>query len=286
MRKLLTTFLLFGISVGHASSWNGIVFDAHTRALQSKVEFFNKLSQYELIVIGEKHYTGPVQKTEAEIIEEVLKIKGGEWTLGWEFLNHTEKTQTDQLWSNVEAGNLTVEDFLLQTQKYEDAIVYAPVFEVLKSYNGNVLGLNLTRAEKAPVTQGGIAAVELSLLPPHYAGGSDDYRERFQNIMQGHASPEQLNNYYDAQCLTDDVMAYQLLTNRIGTSFLIAGSFHTEFFGGTVERLRVRDAKLRLVTVQIVDASDYKESELLNTLENVKYGAVADFVVFVNEPQP
>ena len=34
----------------------------------------------------------------------------------------------------------------------------------------------------------------------------------------------------------------------------------------------------------VIDASDYKEAELLPLLKDDKYGAIADYVVFVKEP--
>ena len=104
--------------------------------------------------------------------------------------------------------------------------------------------------------------------------------------MGEHVQTEKMQNYYEAQCLTDDVMAYSFLKIQGGQKgVVIAGSFHTDFFDGTVLRLRARSPKTNILTIKIVDTSDYSESELMDTLSDPKYGAIADLVYFVNEPK-
>jgi uncharacterized iron-regulated protein len=80
-------------------------------------------------------------------------------------------------------------------------------------------------------------------------------------------------------------MAYHYLKNsKNDLNFLIAGSFHTDFYDGVVNRLKMRHPKISLVTVKIIDASDFSESELLDQLSHEKYGEIADYVYFVNNP--
>jgi hypothetical protein len=102
--------------------------------------------------------------------------------------------------------------------------------------------------------------------------------------MQDHVPPDKLSNYFDAQCLTDDVMAHTLLGSREPFKILVAGSFHTDYRDGAVARLAARAPSETVAAVRIVDASDYREPELPSVLWDERYGPVADFVVFVNEP--
>ena len=98
-----------------------------------------------------------------------------------------------------------------------------------------------------------------------------------------------LANYFAAQCLTDDVMAYHFTQLPFGeTRFLIAGSFHTDLKDGTVHRILVRDSSESPVVMRFMDASDFSTQELETSvnqlLHDPQYGDVADYVLFVNEP--
>lgn len=193
---------------------------------------------------------------------------------------------TNSLFAKVKNSEITSEEFLIQTQGKTPTSTYATVIDVTAELGGNLLGMNLSRAEKDPVTKNGIEAIDPKLLPPGFDYGTPGYFERFQEIMQGHATPEQVKNYYASQCVVDDVMAYHLLKDsNQDLAFLIAGSFHTDFYDGAVNRMKVRNNQLSLATVKIVDASDYSESELMEVLHDDKYGDVADYIYFVNSPK-
>lgn len=279
------SLLFLGLIYCTGLSANSRVYEVSTATPISIEELTQKLQTPEIIFIGEKHYTESVQKAEGDLIERVIGSQTSPWSLGWEFLAHTEQQQTNQLWSQVRNNQLIVEDFLVTTQKTPDSVVYAPLLQVVKAYNGKLLGLNLTRAEKSPVVKSGISALDPALLPPDFSLGGSNYRQRFTDVMSGHATPTQIENYFAAQCLTDDVMAYQLLKERVGKTFVVAGSFHTDYFDGTVARVKARHPNVSVATVSIVDASDYTEADLLSVLHDSQYGNLADFVIFVNDPK-
>ncbi len=122
-----------------------------------------------------------------------------------------------------------------------------------------------------------------ALLPPGYASGGEHYRQRFTEAMGDHVPAAKIANYFDAQCLTDDVMAFSLEEGH-GLKILVAGAFHTDYRDGVVKRLEARQSEKIIKSVTIVDASDYSEADLLPLLLDDRWGALADFVVFVNEP--
>lgn len=276
---------LFGSNIFADTTWNGrIMIPGQDRILNS-TEFYEALALADVVVIGEKHYTAAVQNMEAQIIRGTMAADSNQTplTLGWEFLNRIDRQQIDGLFQQVLAGTLTPEDFVRQTQSTAQATVYAPVIAAVRDLGGTLLPTNLSRAEKSPVTQGGISALDPTLLPPGYAAGGDNYRTRFTEAMGDHVPANKIANYFDAQCLTDDVMAYSLEEGR-GLKFLIAGSFHTDYRDGAVARLKIRQAMQIIKSVTIVDASDFKEADLIPLLVDARWGALADFVIFVNEP--
>jgi uncharacterized iron-regulated protein len=286
--KFLCLFgLLVLVNVAQAAGWAGRIFNVNSNTEITESQYTHELSNFEIIVLGEKHYTPAVQLAQSKTIRNVVLLSGktNAFTTGWEFLNVTSQSVTDDLFSKIKSKEITADTFLNITQNSPPSMSYAPILQVTADLGGKLLGMNLSRAEKAPVTQSGIEALDPKLLPPNFDYGTAGYFERFRAIMQGHATPEQTKNYYASQCLVDDVMAFHLLKDQQNDlKFLIAGSFHTDFFDGAVNRMKVRDPSVRIVTVKIIDASDFLESDLLNQLHDNQYGDVADYVYFVNEP--
>ncbi|MFA6237968.1 MAG: ChaN family lipoprotein [Bacteriovorax sp.] len=269
-----------------ATTWDGRIFNAKSRLEIFQDEYIRELSKYKVIVLGEKHYTPAVQYAQEQTIRNVVAFtnKSGAFTTAWEFLNVTAQNETDRLFNQVKSKEITAENFIESTQGKKDS-GYASVIEATADLKGNLLGTNLSREEKKPVTENGIGALDPKLLPPDFDYGTRGYYERFELVMSGHATPEQIKNYYDSQCLVDDTIAYHLLKDSTNTlNFLIAGSFHTDFYDGAVHRMKSRQPGIKIVTVKIIDASDFEESELLGEMHSEQYGDVADYVYFVNNP--
>ena len=269
------------------ANWNGKIFSPGQDLAIGETEFYDQLAQANIIVIGEKHYTSSVQDMEAQIIRGSVESGSHQsnFTLGWEFLNRRDRAKTDDLFGQVKSGALSPEEFVLRTQNSPNASVYAPLIAAVRDLDGKIIPTNLSREEKSPVSQGGISALDPALLPPNYAIGGANYRQRFVDVMSNHVPANKIANYFDAQCLTDDVMAFSLAEGD-GIKFLVAGSFHTDFRDGAVARLVARNPTKHVKSVSIVDASDYKVEELMALLVDPRWGALADYVVFVNEPAP
>lgn len=284
MRFIIISLLISACA--HARTWNNTYFDARNGVEVSRADVLKSLFDKDTVVLGEKHYTPAVQDAEAGWIHDVVVQRGaeGHFTFGWEFLSHSEQAKIDLLWDQVMQGVISSEEFLAKTQG-KSGSPYISVIDKVQQLIGHVIGLNLTRAEKTPVTKNGLSGLDPKLLPPDYSRGSLGYHERFLNVMKDHVPADKLDNYYEAQCLTDDVMAYQYLQKKKGAlGIVIAGAFHTDYFDGTVARLIARGDR-NIGLVKIVDATDFTESELSSELSDPKYGPTADFVMFVNEPQ-
>lgn len=280
-------------ATGNANSlavWNGRVFNVRSRVQATHEQMVEDVQLSTHIVLGEKHYTPALQQAQADLIGAVVRSRNlsQQFTVAWEFLNAESQAKTESLYQQFAAGQITAKDFLAATQGASHGESYAPILETIKALSGHLLGVNLTREEKAPVVEHGISAADPALVPPGFQMGGADYLERFAQAMQGHATEEQISNYFAAQCLTDDVIAYHLLEGYSQANdplkFLVIGAFHTEYFDGTVNRLKVRDPSGSISVVQFIDAADFAENELLPLLHDSKYGDIADYVVFVNEP--
>lgn len=301
MKKRILNWVLLGVAFFQMASaqaqWNQRILKIEnngSRAELSIQDLAQELKTVPTVLIGEKHYTPEVQKAEASLIAAVVQASGAQnsFTTAWEFLNFGSQDQTNQLFSQFVTGEITSSQFLKMTQGVQVSNTYAPLLEVTRDLGGQLLGVNLSRAQKAPVVEKGIGALDPALLPPGFALGSEGYFERFASLMEGHGSPQKIRNYFEAQCLTDDVMAYHLVESvKTPRKFLIAGGFHLDFLDGTAARLKARlqsqpESSQQVSVIRILDASDYEEHELMELIHNERDGAIANYVYFVNEPMP
>ncbi|MEK6578349.1 MAG: ChaN family lipoprotein [Bdellovibrionota bacterium] len=281
--------VLLSVSVAEArESWNGRILDVKKQSPVTLTELSAQMARFEYVVLGEKHYTNSVQLVEAALIENIVASAGaeGRFTTAWEFLNYTNRNSISDLFSKFMAGKITAGDFLLSTQGNPTSYSYAPVLEVTKKLRGELFATNLSSKEKAPIVKDGIGAADPAFVPAGFALGGEFYKERFAEAMGGHAPPEKLDNYFAAQSLTDDFMAFHMAEElKTSLNFMIVGSFHSDYLDGFVTRLHVRAPRSSVAVIKIVDASDFAEEELIPNLKHSRYGEIADFVYFVNEPR-
>ncbi len=274
-------------------TWNGRVYDVREGHYLSRDQRRAALAGVEILVLGEKHDTPVVQLQQAQAISEALEANPaviGRWVLGWEFLNRRDQRSIDEAWNLVNLEEKSLPELLDQFLGRGRSRSYLPILEVGVRYAGELRGLNLARDEKAPVVRGGIEALDPAILPPGFALGGAGYRERFEEAMGGHATPEQMQRYFEAQCLTDDVMAHELLRGGAPFRVLVNGSFHSDYFDAAITRIRARDAVSRLLSVRLIDASEYTVAELEALqlslqLEHSRFGPLADWIWFAGEPQ-
>jgi uncharacterized iron-regulated protein len=282
--QFLLTFCF--ILSAHAE-WNGKIVDVRSKQIIPRTELVAVLSLNSIIVIGEKHYTKEVQLEEGRIISDVVIFanKENQFSLFWEFLNASSQNETQTLFSKVITHEISTSDFLIKTQGSAKAVIYSPMIEAIVSLGGKVFGGNLSRDEKAPVVLGGLAALDPKFLPPGFKLGGPSYLERFTEVMSGHATPEQITNYFAAQSLVDDSIAYHLYQDSTTSlNFLVIGAFHSMYSDGIVARLKERNSTSKIANIEIIDSSDYTTQEIEDLYLIDKYGDRSDFIVFVNEP--
>lgn len=259
------------------------VFNTKTKAYETFQIFKMKAKDSKFIVLGEFHNDPSIQNAEGQIIEEVGQLSSTKSAaVMWEFLNFTEQDLIKDLFSKYKSNIVTAEEVITNTAGAQN-LEYTAVIKAAKSLNAELVGLNLPRDLKQKVMKGGLTAIDSSLIPAsHYLGGAN-YLERFEETMGGHVPPEKVQAYYLAQCLTDSVMAHHSLINQKEINFLVAGSFHTDYFDGTVEKLKKLTSD-SVLSVKIVN-SDKMDQEELNYYLNgdEKFGVFADYIIVTSE---
>ncbi|MGK5082444.1 ChaN family lipoprotein [Bdellovibrionota bacterium FG-1] len=286
---VMLSFSHRGFAFEGAGQWAGKVIEVRTGHEMTISDLPLVARSAQTWILAEKHYNFGVQQAQAEVIRAVVGAKAAQknFTTAWEFLSFSERESVDDSFQRYQAGQFTVGELLKRLQHGLGSETYAPIMEVTRELGGALAAVNLTREEKAPVVTGGIEALDPRLLPPDFVMGSVGYHDRFKEVMEqgGHATPAQIENYFAAQCLTDDVIAYHLVNDvKTALKFLVVGSFHAEYSDGVVARLRDRQKGEVAITVRLIDTSDYLESELPGLLRDSRYGDLAEYVIFVNEP--
>lgn len=277
--KTLTLITLLIYSFISCASINSITSTKDQTKLSFE-DFINKLPADGFIVLGEFHNDELIQNAQAKIIES----KGKSVTsaaVHWEFLNHTEQMATQTLFEMLKKEEITATEFIARTAG-KNNLTYAPIASVAAKNNYDFYGINLPRTLKQKVIQDGIGSIDPSYIPStHYTGG-DEYRERFNTAMGNHVPADKVEAYFVAQCLTDSVMADKAAANSQNQlNYIIAGSFHTDFYDGTVVRLQ-KLVNRQIVTLKFVNANQLSAQDIqIMTQGHQKYGLYADYIIVV-----
>lgn len=107
-------------------------------------------------------------------------------------------------------------------------------------------------------------------MPPIWERGSDAYYARFKEVMQDSIPAEKMGNYFWAQSLWDDTMAWNTLKSPDpdAVTVIIVGGFHVEYGLGLPSRLR-RQGATQVTTLLQADAPPS---------DDPTYGPIADFI--------
>jgi uncharacterized iron-regulated protein len=258
------------------------VFDIGNRAELSIDSFIKALPRQGHIVLGEFHNTPSIQEAQAELINSkvIFESLSSDFSIHWEFLNHTDSMAIKKISSNLNSRSVDPTKALLALTTASN-LVYLPLFKVLQDKQGEIFGINLPRNIKQKVIKEGIGSIDPQLVPNHHYVGNESYNERFITAMGNHAPADVIEKYFTAQCLTDSVMADQIYKheNLSSLNFTIAGSFHTDFYDGTVVRL-MSLTNMPVVTLKIINTNSHTPEEITefkNTQS--KYGPVADYLI-------
>ena len=263
-----------------------LLFDTKSGEYTDYNETLSSLPDRMNLILGEYHYNTPIQKAQAKIISDTVRLKqmDGNFTVGWEFLNYIDQEKIVNNFNKFKNREIEKDDLFKNLGLYANSEndKYFPIMEATKNYNGNFIGLNAPRAWKKIVMSDGLEGLEPNQVPENFELGGANYKKRFIESMGGHGG-DQLDSYYLAQCYTDSVMAEQFInTSRNQLNFMIAGSFHTDFRDGAVAQL-FKITNLPIITFKIVNAKEYTPEEIQELIRpHSEYGPIADFIYLLN----
>lgn len=242
--------------------------------------------EHKTLVFGEYHYDKAILKTHAKLIWELVRREKleGKFTVGWEFLEYdyfSKITSVFTLWKNAKINDVDYLKRIFPNSK--KPLLHLPYLDFMAAtakLDGYLIPTNATRATKKILMEQGIQALPAKDQPKFNLNGSFNYFSRFKKIMGNHVPANLLKQYFDAQVYTDNIIATYLENYQVGvTSFLIIGSFHSDYNDGVVRYLK-KNSNNEVISFKIVNRNELSESEL-NKMKNKdsSYGYIADYLV-------
>lgn len=280
----LNTLLVTLISVILPLSASAQIFDGSTNTQIELNQVIEQIQPGQILVIGEMHGLKPVHDQQMSILK-ALRDRGHKVAVGMEFFNYTDQAFVNDF----RKGVLNEEDFKKAINwAAADFNLYGP--QLLFGEAG--FGINIPRFVTSQISKNGLASLtpeQQQLMPPDFMMGSEAYKRRFFDVMGGHVPPEKFINYFAAQSVWDDTMAWQALNfvkaNRDYIYVIIVGEFHVAYGGGLPDRLRWRlnesnaCTDIEIKTISQIYTEGLTEEEIQKEINPSDLdGARADFI--------
>lgn len=275
-----------------------LIWDTNAGQGQTLEEFAARPREGDVYILGEQH-AQPGNEKDAETIAhhanqvrmlqaltDVAQLRGFHVNTGMEFFTYTHQPLVDAYL----AGQLPEPEFLQQISWGKAPFEFYREQVLLPTRSGGrTVALNIPRDISGQVAKAGPNSLSLDqrkYLPPLWERGRAEYFERFQEAMGGHVKDEALENYFWAQSLWDDTMAWNTVkawaADPLAVHVIIVGEFHAEFGHGLAARLKRHGAPY-VRTILQVPVKDFSEAEIKRaTAPDSKYGARADYLWLYN----
>ena len=280
----LNTLLSLIVSVILPLSASAQIFDGTTNTQIDLNQVLEQIQPGQILVVGELHGLKPIHDQQMGILKG-LRERGHKIAVGMEFFNYTDQA----LINDFRSGTLLEQDFKKAINwGANDFSLYGP--QLLFGEAG--FGINIPRAVTSQISKNGLASLspeQQLLMPPDFTLGSEAYKRRFFDVMGGHVPPEKFINYFTAQSVWDETMAWQALNfvtvNPDYIYVIIVGEFHVAYGGGLPDRLRARlfqaniNNTIQVKTISQIYTEGLTEEEIQKEITpSAVDGARADFI--------
>ncbi|MCB0368558.1 MAG: ChaN family lipoprotein [Bdellovibrionales bacterium] len=258
------------------------LFNGKTGEVHSLEKALSHVVPGNILIIGEKHGNAHAQKQQLQILQE-LRNRGLKVSVGMEFLSYLTQNSLDQY----REGKIDESGFLKAVSWgspsfdfYKDQVLFPNLAD-----SETTIALNAPRNLTGKVAQQGFESLndeEKYFLPPQFQLGRDSYKLRFKEVMPHLQDPLKLDNYFAAQSIWDDTMAWTasefIKKHQDQVLVIIVGEFHVEYGGGLPDRLKNRGIS-EVFTITQLDHLDYSNEELIQALvPSYEFGPRSDYI--------
>jgi uncharacterized iron-regulated protein len=239
----------------------------------------------QLIVFGEEH-NDPVAHSLQQALYTALLDEYPEVILSLEMFERDVQLVVNEYL----AGLISEGSFTKESRAWSNYADYAPLVELAKSGDQQVIAANVPGRYARMVSQKGIDYLDrLSKeAKPYYArfelpGKNDAYRQKFVAAM-GEYGQHMGPSIFHAQLLRDATMAESILTawkkNRKAKILHLTGKFHSDEGLGTVAAVKKRRRRPPILTISCFPSEDFNEPHWDSHQDK------ADIIILTDPNQP
>lgn len=240
------------------------VFDTAARQFTDFEAMASDLAVADVVFVGEQHDDPNTHRLERLLLEALAARRGGV-TLSLEMFERDVQGKLDEF----QAGYLSEAGFLRVSRPWPRyATDYKALVDFAVGKGWPVLAANVPRPIASEISKVGVNVLENKpdaerawFAADRQCPVDDEYFGRFKEAMGAHPTMDQLQRFYDAQCVKDETMAESIA--RAWTKAASAdaskrplvvhynGAFHSDFGLGTALRTqrRLPDAKVVVITM-------------------------------------
>jgi len=271
------------------------VYDTKRKRFVDLETMIAAIARADAAFLGEFHDDPGTHRLQRAILEGTARRREGKIVLALEMFERDVQPQLNAYLAN----EIDEPTFLAASRPWPNYNAdYRPLVEFAKANRWPVVGGNVPRRIASQVARRGLVA--LDSLPaadrPFVAAQNscprDDYFTRFDAVMGDMAahgmrpSPEErttmVSRMYESQCAKDEAMGEAVANAMTEHNTLVIhanGAFHSDYRLGTVERVRRRAPRAKLI---VVTFAPVKDLDAANGREKRKMG---DYVVFTLDPK-
>lgn len=256
-RYLVSVFFLQVLSLSSAAcatSHPAGIYDGRSGQPTRLEHVLGGVQPGQAVIVSENHGFAHHHRNQVSVLRHIAS-RMPKVSVGMELFDLTQQEAVDKFLS----GAMAEAEFLqvigwkgLAFSHYREQVLFP------RQSAGATVALNAPRALTGAVARKGLSGLseeERRLLPPGFTLGNEIYRERFAKMMGEHVPPDKIQNYFEAQSVWDETMAWRagefLRARPDQVLVIIVGDFHAAFGGGLPDRLRARGVAVGAVISQI-----------------------------------
>ncbi|MBM4404544.1 MAG: ChaN family lipoprotein [Candidatus Cloacimonetes bacterium] len=247
-----------------------------------------QLAKYDIIFFGEFHDNRTLHDLQMEMTRQ-LKQRRKPLILSFEMFERDVQNILDLYLS----GEMSEDDMLLNARPWPNYQTdYRPLVEFAREHNLAVIAANIPRTYAGRVAREGLEFIddlaprERAFIADKINTWDDEYKKRFLKtiaITTAHGMPGEASFYekmYAAQCIKDDTMAESIVNAcRSNPKHLIIhfnGDFHSQYYLGTVQRVKYRLPKAKIAVISPLQLADITQFKYDKSLRDK-----ADFIILI-----
>lgn len=278
MKRSLTCFLL--LLTFFAQAQDKATYKVYTKdgKLSDFTSMMKEAAKADLIFFGELHDNSIAHWLELQVMKDLFAQKG-KVTIGMEMFEADNQIILDEY-----LAGLIDEKLLLSEAKVWDNYKndYKPLIEFAKENKQRVIATNVPRRYANMVYKRGIDQLNtiapeaknwIATLPITIDLTLPGYQSMIDQ-MGGHGAPGSAENLARSQAVKDATMAHFILKNKDFPFLHVNGSYHSQNFEGILWYIKQADAKIKMVTLQVVEQKDIAQLEEENK-------GLADYLIVI-----